>query len=608
MNDFIQLLKQHNEIIEISARVNTELEITEITDRISKSTIYNKALLFRNNGSSFPILINAFGSEKRIALALHSNSLKQVEQNIVELLSILKPPQTFSEKIKLAGQALKFSSYFPKYKNKKGVCQQVIHRNPDIHILPVLKCWPHDGGKFITLPLVHTKPDNSNELNVGMYRMQVFTHNSTGMHWHIHKTGAVHYQQAKETNKQIPIAVCLGGDPVYTYCATAPLPHGINEYILAGILRKKAVTLVPCITQPIVVPEDADIVIEGFIDPNEPLHTEGPFGDHTGFYSLPELYPKFHITAITHKKNAIYPATIVGIPPQEDYWFIKASERIFLQFLKHSLLHEVIDISMPPYGVAHNLVLVQIKSQYPRHANKIAHALWGIGQMMLNKILIITQQKLDHTVFHNIATIRWKNKILLSYGPMDASEHAGLKPLEGGKLMFDATSITEKILFTSNTMQYIPVLEQFFHTNKIRTFDQAYNIFIVFANHKQQYHYQTLTQQIANFAVLDEIRIFILQQELYSLEISDWAWHFLANFDPSTDMHIVSHQQTDILIFDGRIKPNKAKKIPNPTINRTDIIELVNKRWTEYFNLPFIASPSEKYKQLFFGDTYFISD
>lgn len=602
---FIELLKQHNELIEIHTPVSSDLEISEITDRISKSEQHNKALLFYNNGTSFPLLINAFGTEKRMALALHSQSLQEAEQKIEQIFKLLQPPANFVDKIGLARQALKLSSWLPKYLKRKGKCQEVIHLKPDLNALPILKCWPHDGGKFITLPMVHTYLPEQRQLNVGMYRMQVFSHNTTGMHWHIHKTGAIHYSEAKEKQRKIPVAVCLGGDPVYTYCATAPLPHGINEYILAGILRQKAVKLVPCITQNVYVPEDADIVIEGYIDPNEPLVNEGPFGDHTGFYSLPDFYPLFHVTAITHRKNAIYPATIVGIPPQEDYWLIKASERIFLPFLKNTLLHEVIDMQMPPYGVAHNLVLVQIKNQYPRHTNKVAHALWGIGQMMLNKILIITDQELNQTLFEHIKSIPWKNRLMLSYGPMDALEHAGIKPFEGGKLMLDATTV-DNTYSTRFIEELFLLLKRFFEQQHVEYIQQSYNLFIVFANHQTSFDFNKLLFLLNEKHIEGEIRIFILQEELCKLQIADWAWHFLANFDPSNDLKILSENNLDILIFNGRIKRIQNKKMPNPTIMSDAIIEKVNQRWNQYFNLPLIASPSEKYRRLFYGKTYFV--
>ena len=339
LQEFIKVLEENGQLIRIKEYVNPELEITEITDRISKSKNQNKALLFENNGTAFPLLINAYGSEKRICLALNTPSLSTIENEIKGLINkFLNPINSFKEKINILFLLKNLSSYFPYVSKKAASCQDVINKNPDFSSLPVLKCWPHDGGKFITLPVVNTKDPVTGIRNAGMYRMQIFNSTETGMHWHLHKTGARHFEEYLKLKKGIPVAVVLGGDPVYAYCASAPLPDGIDEYILAGFLRKKRVRLVKCVTQDIDVPADADIILEGYIDPTEQLVNEGPFGDHTGFYSLPDNYPKFHISCVTHRKNAIYPATIVGIPPQEDYWLIKASERIFLPLMQKASL------------------------------------------------------------------------------------------------------------------------------------------------------------------------------------------------------------------------------------------------------------------------------
>lgn len=600
LQDFIKILKENDEIIEISEFVDPQLEVTEIVDRFSKSNL-NKALLFTNNGSGFPILINAFGNEKRIAMALHAKSLKEIEENIASIFKILTPPKNFLTKLAVAKQLFKLSTYIPKVINKKGDCQQVIDLNPDLNKLPILKCWPLDGGKFITLPLVHTKDINNEKRNLGMYRLQVFSNNSTGMHWHIHKTGAMHFNEYKKQGKIIPIAVCLGGDPVYTYCATAPLPEGIDEYILAGFLRKKKVKLVKCITQNIEVPEDVDFVIEGYIDPNEPLKTEGPFGDHTGFYSLQGDYPVFHVTAITHKKNAVYPATIVGIPPQEDYWFIKASERIFLQFIKNSLLNEIIDMRMPEYGVAHNLVITQIEPRYPQHATKIAHALWGIGQMMLNKILIITNKNIDslNNLFEQIIRLKnWKDRILLSYGPLDVLEHSGIKTTEGGKLSFNAI-INNEHDFISEPL--------FIETNiNDIDFNTDYAAFgIIFLYVEPDFNFEE--KQIQNFFKVNnsnELKIFLVDKQLKNLDLKYMAWHFMANFDPSLDFKIIDNRY---LIFNGSIKTKNNRKTPNPTLSSFETIQIIDNKWSKLFSIPLIESPSKKLSELKYGNNYIAS-
>jgi len=600
MQHFIKILREKGELIEITEYVNPELEITEIVDRLSKSNT-NKALLFTNNGTSFPLLINAFGTEQRMAYALHAKSLNEVEENIRGLFHILKPPKTFKDKWSLVLKLAKIGSYMPKSIRRKGKCQEVVHLNPDLNILPILKCWPHDGGKFITLPLVHTKDAFDGRRNVGMYRMQVFSNNTTGMHWHIHKTGAMHYEDYKNHGKKIPVAVCLGGDPIYTYCATAPLPEGIDEYILAGLLRKKKVKLVKCLTQNIEVPEDADIVIEGYVDPNEPMAKEGPFGDHTGFYSLTGLYPIFHITAITHKKDAVYPATIVGIPPQEDYGFIKASERIFLQFLKNTLLPEIIDMRMPAYGVAHNLVFTQIKPRYPQHAAKVAHALWGIGQMMLNKILIITNESIDlpENLLKKIITLEtWVDRIQLSFGPLDVLEHSGIKPTEGGKMFFDAvfdnsTTFTKNENIENIILSYKPI-----YTNLL-----SYGILILFVEPEFDIFKHPILNELKQIN-RKEVRVFLVDKNLEGLDWSYIAWHFMANFDPSVDFNIIDNK---ILIFNGSIKINKQRITPNPTISNNETIDIIDKKWSSLLQQSFIMSPSLVLQKLNYGDGYLAS-
>jgi 4-hydroxy-3-polyprenylbenzoate decarboxylase len=336
LKEFITDLEKKDELVRIKQFVDPVLEITEITDRITKTG--GKALLFENTGTDFPVLINAYGSDLRMAMALGRKNLDDAGieiENLFNNVSIRK--ETLFRKIATLPSLLKLGGFFPSRIRRKGICQQQIHHVPDLDIFPVLKCWPYDGGRFITLPMVHTMHPETGSTNVGMYRMQILDKNTTGMHWQRHKTGANHFEAWKKTGKKMPVSVALGGDPVYAYSATAPLPENINEYILAGFLRKKKVNLVKCITNDLYVPEDADIILEGFVDPSEKLIWEGPFGDHTGFYSLADWYPKFHVTCITYSDEAVYPATIVGIPPQEDSWIAKATERLFLAPVRMTL-------------------------------------------------------------------------------------------------------------------------------------------------------------------------------------------------------------------------------------------------------------------------------
>ena len=374
LTEFINELEKRNELLRIKQFIDPVLEITEITDRVTKS--YGKALLFENTGTDFPVLINAFGSDLRMSLAIGRNNLDDAGAEIENLFNNASFGKTgLFKKLSAIPSLINLAGRLPSRMKRMGKCQQQIYKDPDLGILPVLKCWPYDGGRFITLPMVHTRHPETGSTNVGMYRMQILDKNTTCMHWQRHKTGANHFEAWKKARKKMPVSVALGGDPVYTYAATAPLPENIDEYILAGFLRKKKVKLVKCITNDLFVPEDADIILEAFVDPAEDLVWEGPFGDHTGFYSLADWYPKFHITCITHSDKAIYPATIVGIPPQEDAYIARATERLFLSPVKMTLQPEVEDFHMPDAGIAHNLVIVKIKKKYPGQGMKVLSSL-----------------------------------------------------------------------------------------------------------------------------------------------------------------------------------------------------------------------------------------
>lgn len=404
LRTFIDLLDKEGELIRIREFVDPELEITEVTDRISKLSDGGKALLFENTGTQFPLLINAMGSEKRMALALGRDNLESIEKEITGLFhQLTSPKDNLWEKLKMLPQLNEFASLMPKKLKGRGKCQEVIMNPSDLGLLPVLKCWPADGGRFITLPAVHTTDPETGAPNVGMYRMQVFQKNLTGMHWQMHKTGAVHFTKYKNLGRKMQVTVTLGGDPAYIYSATAPMPENMDEYLLAGFLRKKQVHLVKCLTNELFVPEDVDFVIEGFIDPAENLIREGPFGDHTGFYSLADYYPGFHVNCITHRQDAIYPATIVGIPPMEDAWIGKATERIFITPLRLMIIPELVDMDLPFAGVAHNVSVVKIRKSYPGQAVKVMNSLWGAGQMMFNKILIVVDDHVQNQDYNPLS-------------------------------------------------------------------------------------------------------------------------------------------------------------------------------------------------------------
>lgn len=445
LKQFVSFLEERKELIRITEPVKADLEITEITDRVTKAG--GPALLFENvikvNGerSEFPLLINTYGTWRRMAWALGVEDVEEIAQEIDGLIKTA-PPSGFFDKLRMLPKLAKIGSYFPKMVSK-GDCQDVVFENPDLSILPILKCWPEDGGPYITLPAVITKDPDTGMRNVGTYRIQVFDRNTTAMHWQIHKGGAKHFQRYKELKKKIPVAVCLGGDPVLSYAATAPMPDNFDEFLLAGFIRKKAVEMIKCKTIDMEVPADCDFIIEGYVDPEEPLVTEGPFGDHTGYYSLADQYPLFHVTAITHRKDPIYSTIIVGPPLQEDGYLGKATERIFLPLIK-ATFPEIRDMHLPIETCFHNLAIVSIKKQYPGHAKKIMHSFWGTGQMMFTKCLIVVDEDVNVQDLKEVAwrvsnNIDAKRDIIFAEGPVDALDHAADQFAYGSKMGIDAT-------------------------------------------------------------------------------------------------------------------------------------------------------------------------
>lgn len=469
---FVAALEKAGELRRISTPVATELEMTEIADREMKSPGGGKALLFEKptvNGkvSPFPVAINTMGSWKRMAMSMGAETVDEVAADLATIMKA-KPPKSFGEAIKLLGTGIELRHARPKVV-KSGACKEVIHRfdspatrtepwdaapdvkdpasfnlqPPTLLDLPILRCWPLDGGRFITLPCVVTKDPDTGERNLGMYRIQIYDDQTTGMHWQLQKVGARHGRRYYETGQRMPVAIFLGGDPAFPFAATAPLPDGLDEMLLAGYLRKKSVELVKCETCDLEVPADADFVIEGYVDPQEPLRMEGPFGDHTGFYTLPEPYPVFHITAITHRKDAVYPATIVGIPPMEDFYMGCASVKLFMPIFQMNF-PEIVDIALPAEGVFHNLVFVSIRKTYPMQAYKIMHGLWGMGQMMFTKYMIVVDEDVDvhntsEVLFRLCANTDPQRDSIMTKGPVDVLDHAMSEIARGGKLGIDAT-------------------------------------------------------------------------------------------------------------------------------------------------------------------------
>jgi 4-hydroxy-3-polyprenylbenzoate decarboxylase len=448
LREFISHLENRGELIRIKTPVSRDLEITEIADRVMKGPpAKNKALLFENvEGFDVPVVINLFGSEARMAVALGVETLEDLNQRLAKLVDfrlphglgpMLERGTDFLGVLKSIGLGPTLVSGAP--------CQEVVvTQSPDVNVFPILKCWPEDGGRFITLMQVITRDPATHTRNVGLYRLQVLSADTLAMHWQRHKGGAEHERRARElAGVRIPCAVVLGGSPASMWCASAPLPPNIDEYLLAGWLRGKPVEFVKCVSQPLEVPAQAEIVIEGYVDPNEHA-PEGPFGDHTGYYTPIEPFPVFHVTAITHRQNPIYPTTIVGVPPVEDVYMGRATERLFLPLLR-LFLPEVLDYHMPPEGVFHNLVIVKIQKRYPGQARKVMFGLWGLGLLMLAKAIVVVDAWVD---VHNLSQVAWQalgnvdwgKDVVHVDGPVDHLDHASYRHSFGGKIGIDATA------------------------------------------------------------------------------------------------------------------------------------------------------------------------
>lgn len=441
LRELLRTYEARGELVRVQERVSPILEITEWADRAVKRG--GPALLFENvEGSSMPVAINLFGTYARTALALGCTNFDEIAQEIDALLH-QRPPETIVEKLKMLPLLAKLANFPPK-KVKSAACQEVVYEGAkvDLGILPALKCWPGDGGRYFTLTNVFTK-DPSGLPNCGMYRIQIFDRNTCAMHWHLHHDGARHFRAWEALGKRMPVAVAIGGDPAVIYSATAPMPPGIDEMMLAGFLRKSPVEMAPCVSQPdLFVPAESEIVIEGYLEPKE-RRREGPFGDHTGFYSLADDYPVFHVTAVTHRRDPIYQTIVVGPPPMEDTFLGKATERIFLPFLKLTL-PEIVDYNLPEFGVFHNCAFIAIDKSYPQHARKVMHAIWGLGQIMFTKIIVIVDkhvnvQNEDEVWFHVGANCDFSRDLELVKGPTDVLDHASQHYGWTGKMGIDAT-------------------------------------------------------------------------------------------------------------------------------------------------------------------------
>ncbi len=613
LKEFVDILEQKGELHRIGVEVDSEFEISEINDRLIKNG--GKAVLFENvKGSEFPVLVNAMGSKRRIELALGVADVDDIGARILSLFEMMTTPKRgFMEKVKMLPQLKEITKWAPSRVKGKGACQENIMAEVDLDKLPILKTWPHDGGKFITFPVVHSISEEKQLHNMGMYRMQVLDKQSTGMHWHMHKDGANHYNEYKTAGKRMPVTVTLGGDPSYTYAATAPLPSEVDEYMLAGFLRQKSVRLVKCLTNDIYIPEDVDFVLEGYVDPSEDLILEGPFGDHTGYYSLADMYPKFHITHITYKNNPIFPATVVGIPPQEDVFIGLATERMFLAPIKMTMVPEIADMHMPMEGVFHNIVLNSINKSYPGQSMKVMSALWGAGQMMFNKYLAVFDENIELTNYTDVLFEFVKNThpiddVLFSRGPMDVLDHASEKFAEGGKMGFDATK--KAVL---NNPKPTAAVDKILEIDNVLSVNSDLLIedlgLLIIRLKKSKNVARSVAQQIYNDKLIENIKFIVFVEEVSIIsDYGDIVWRLANNSDPSRDCFYTydnNGKAQPTLFIDGLRKDKECddfdRQWPNIVTMDEATIALVDKRWAEYGLGELIKSPSIKYRKQLYG-------
>ena len=450
VGQFLAQLERAGELKRISQPVSVDLELCEIADRVMKMPGGGPALLFENvtlfdgSRSAYPVAINLFGSMRRMSMSLGVERLDEIGERIAQMME-LKVPDGLVAKLSLLPRLLELGKFPPRVKGGSPPCQEIVLRGEDVDLrkLPIIKCWPEDGGAYITLPMVISRDPKRGIRNVGMYRVQLLGPRDLAMHWQRHKVGAAHWREMAERKETMPVCIAIGADPPSMYSASAPLPPTVDEFLFAGFLRRAPVRLTKAVTCDLEVPAESEFVIEGYIDPSEPLVTEGPFGDHTGYYSLADLYPRVHVTALTMRANPVYATTIVGRPPMEDFYLGHATERIFLPLLKLTV-PEIVDYHMPPEGIFHNLVFVSIDKQYPGHAYKVMNALWGQGLMSLAKLIIVVDKHVNvrdpqEAWWIALNNIDPERDARFTMGPMDVLDHSSRAFTYGSKMGIDAT-------------------------------------------------------------------------------------------------------------------------------------------------------------------------
>ncbi|GLV47899.1 menaquinone biosynthesis decarboxylase [Thermus sp. LT1-2-5] len=586
---YLKALEARGELKRIHVPVSAELEITEIADRMVKGG--GPALLFeRVVGKDFPVAIGLFGTRERAAFALGVEDLDELAEKVETLLALNPGKGGLSALLRLLPKLPLLKGFFPRRVHQAPV-QEVVYKGEavDLSRLPVLTCWPLDGGPFLTLPLVITKDPETGELNLGMYRMQVLDKRSTAMHWQLHKVGRRHLEKARKLGKKLEVAVALGGDPILTYAATAPLPPipGVSEFHLAGFLRGAPIELAKGLTVDLPVPAEAEFVLEGYIDPEEPLVEEGPFGDHTGFYTPIDRYPRFHVTALTHRKGAIYPATIVGMPPMEDAYLIEATERLFLPALR-LVLPEVVDYHMPPEGVAHNWVNVSLRKEYPGQAYKVAYGMLGLGQMMFAKVIVAVDAEVPVKPGFAALLEALKHALpgrdtLLLRGPIDVLDHSARAFAFGGKLLLDGTrKLPEEggeVPFTPKAHAQLP------EDNEVLAQGQWPGLWGVALEKRRPHQAWEVAERLLRTPQSAGIRLLLLTDADTALTPEELLWAVLNNIDPERDARVMPGAEGPVLVLDGTRKlPEEGFQRVWPEKIRMDpkVKALVEARWEEY--------------------------
>ena len=600
LKEFIARLESEGELVRITQPVSPILEIAEITDRVSKSPGGGKALLFDNvEGSAMPVLINAFGSWRRIQMALGVSNLEKIAREIERFIKIA-PPATLLDKAKLLPMLLQASNFPPKTVSaRQASCQEVVLTGDavDLDRIPILQCWPNDAGRFITYPIVINRSLDQTIRNVGLYRMQVFDKRTTAMHWHIHKDGAHFFHEYQKANKRMEVAVAIGADPASCYAASAPLPYGIDEFLLAGFIRKQAVPLVKCKTVDLEVPAHAEIVLEGYIDPAE-MRLEGPFGDHTGYYSQDGDYPVFHVTAITHRKDPVYLTTIVGIPPQEDFYLGKATERIFLPLLR-TQLPEIIDMNMPLEGVFHNCVIVSLNKRYPMQARRIMTTLWGMGQMSFVKTIIAVDAGVDvqneaEILKFLLNEVDLEKDLFFSEGILDVLNHASDQALYGSKLGIDATrkidgepsrQIIQNKTSDSGIAEQIKNKYPEVSDSRVYHVSQRRPIALVSLNKtKPGQGTEFIEKFLEDVSLLSAGILLVLEAHVDLDNTSQVLWKLFNNLDPKRDIQI-SGQRIGIDVTRKLPEEGYQQNWPDEIIMSEEIIQKVDHKWNHLFNV-----------------------